>query len=110
MPPAQLKEVLSASDVFILSTRNEGWANVILEAMACGVPVVATDVGGNAEVINNEDIGSIVPFGDKQQLKESIEISLKKDWDKESIIDYAQDNSWDNRVKTLLSEFKNLTI
>ncbi len=110
MPPAQLKEVLSASDVFILSTRNEGWANVILEAMACGIPVVATDVGGNAEVINNEDIGSIVPFGDKQQLKESIEISLKKDWNKDNIVDYAQDNSWDNRVKTLLSEFKNLTI
>lgn len=108
LPPVQLKEVLSAADVFVLPTRNEGWANVILEAMACGIPVIATDVGGNSEVISNEDIGSIVTFGDKQHLQKSITQSLQKIWDKEKIICYAQDNSWDNRVKTLLYEFKNL--
>ena len=108
LPPTQLKDVLSAADVFVLSTRNEGWANVILEAMACGLPVIATDVGGNLEVVSNSDVGIIVPFDKKQQLKESIDISLKKDWNKDKIIQYAKDNSWDNRVDILLSEFNQL--
>ena len=48
VPPDQLPGLLGAADVFALATRNEGWANVFLEAMACGLPVVTTDVGGNA--------------------------------------------------------------
>lgn len=107
--PEQLKEILSAADVFVLPTRNEGWANVILEAMACGIPVVATDVGGNSEVINADELGQIVPFGDKKSLKESIYLSLTKKWNKDTIIQYAQNNSWDNRVTVLLSQFKKLT-
>lgn len=47
--PDVLKEYLSAADLFILASSNEGWANVILESMACGTPVLATDVGGNKE-------------------------------------------------------------
>ena len=41
LAPGELNVPLSAADVFVLATRNEGWANVLLEAMACGLPVVA---------------------------------------------------------------------
>ncbi len=108
LPPEQLKDILSAADVFVLSTRNEGWANVILEAMACGLPVIATDVGGNAEVVKYNSLGTIVPFDDKQALENAVNNALQKNWDKEKIIQYAKDNSWDNRVEILLSEFRNL--
>ncbi len=104
----QLKKPLSTADIFTLSTANEGWANVFLEAMACGLPVVTTDVGGNREVVNNDDLGIIVPFDDKQALVNALFQSLERTWDKENIIAYARNNAWDTRVEVLVGEFKKL--
>ncbi len=50
--------------------------------MACGVPVVATDVGGNAEVVCREDLGAIVPFGDHEALLQRIGDALQRDWNR----------------------------
>lgn len=97
---------LSASDVFVLATANEGWANVFLEAMACGLPVVTTNVGGNPEVVNNDKLGFVVPFGDAEALSQAIERSLNAKWDRQAIISYAADNGWNKRVAILLTEFK----
>lgn len=108
MPADKLKWPLSAADVFVLATRNEGWANVFLEAMACGLPVVATDVGGNAEVVCNSSLGTIVPFGDSAALSAAIADALRKPCDRAAIIAYAHDNSWDSRVAALTEEFFNL--
>jgi len=105
LPPDELKWPLSASDVFVLATRNEGWANVFLEAMACGLPVVTTDVGGNAEVVCREELGSIVPFGDSAALQQVLDAALKKEWDHSAILDYAQANQWEKRVTQLLQAF-----
>jgi len=105
MPSERLKEVLSAADLFVLATSNEGWANVFLEAMACGLPVVTTDVGGNAEVVCQTDLGIVVPFGDASELEAGIRQALNSKWDNQHILDYARDNSWDKRVDVLLEEF-----
>jgi teichuronic acid biosynthesis glycosyltransferase TuaC len=101
IPSDELKYPLSAADIFVLATSNEGWANVFLEAMACGLPVVTTDVGGNAEVVCRPELGTIVSFGDRKALKSALVDSLKKNWDRESIRRYAEDNSWDNRLVRL---------
>jgi teichuronic acid biosynthesis glycosyltransferase TuaC len=106
--PEQLRIPLSAADVFVLSTRNEGWANVFLEAMACGLPVVTTNVGGNAEVINSPELGAIVPFDEKELLCRAIMDALRAKWDRQAIIAYARANSWDDRVKILEDEFKRI--
>jgi glycosyltransferase involved in cell wall biosynthesis len=102
LPPDELKWPLSAADVFVLATRNEGWANVFLEAMACGLPVVTTDVGGNTEVVCRAELGSIVPFGDGAALQQALDNALDKDWDRAAILDYARANQWDTRVTQLL--------
>ena len=105
LAPDELKWPLSAADVFVLATRNEGWANVFLEAMACGLPVVSTDVGGNAEVVCRPELGNIVPFGDAQALQQALDAALNKTWDRAAIIEYAHANQWDKRVAQLLRAF-----
>lgn len=108
MASDRLGQFLSAADVFVLSTRNEGWANVLLEAMACGLPVIATDVGGNREVVASPTLGTIVPFDDHAKLVAAILQSLDVHWDRDAIRAYAEANTWDNRVTALVQEFRAL--
>ncbi len=106
--PDELNIPLSAADVFVLPTRNEGWANVLLEAVACGLPVVTTDVGGNKEVINDPRLGIIVPFGDTKALETAIDCALSQSWDRTLLLDYARANTWDDRVNALEKAFREL--
>lgn len=106
IPPEELAWPLSAADVFVLATSNEGWANVFLEAMACGVPVVTTDVGGNREVVCRDELGMVVPFGDTEALARALEEALANTWDKAALRAYAQANAWERRVETLVAEFQ----
>jgi glycosyltransferase involved in cell wall biosynthesis len=108
LPPERIREPLSAADVFVLATRNEGWANVFLEAMACGLPVVTTDVGGNAEVVCRPEVGAVVPFGDADRLRIALEQALCTNWDVKAIRRYAEDNTWDRRVEELVELFRRL--
>jgi teichuronic acid biosynthesis glycosyltransferase TuaC len=108
LPSSKVRLALSAADVFVLASRNEGWANVILEAMACGLPVVASDVGGNNEVIAHQWLGDLVPFGDKAALYSALRSALRREWDVERIVKYAQINSWDERVSRLVQRLEEL--
>lgn len=110
IPPDELRWPLSAANVFVLPTSNEGWANVFLEAMACGLPVVTSDVGGNPEVVCRDELGTIVPFGNSDALREAIVIALKQAWQRDSIIAYAKENSWEYRVNDLLSAFAEIKV
>jgi len=108
--PADLHLPLSAADVFVLATSNEGWANVFLEAMACGLPVVTTRVGGNAEVVSDETLGILVPFGEVDTLRSAIAEALGRSWNSGRIRRYAEDNAWDRRVEQLVGEFRALAL
>ena len=110
LQPDRLCEPLSAANVFVLATRNEGWANVFLEAMACGLPVVTTDVGGNAEVVCEPGLGMVVPFGDPECLRDAILQALMQPWDAEAIRRYAEANTWDRRVDVLVGHFRRLYV
>jgi glycosyltransferase involved in cell wall biosynthesis len=59
---------LAEADVCVLPSRSEGLPNALLEAMAAGVPVVATEVGGTAELVQHDRIGWLVPPGDATAL------------------------------------------
>jgi glycosyltransferase involved in cell wall biosynthesis len=108
VPPDDLHRVLSAADVFALATRNEGWANVFLEAMACGLPVVTTDVGGNAEVVCRPELGTVVPFGDAAALTTALQAALHRPWDRAALRAHAEANAWDGRIDVLEAEFRAL--
>lgn len=106
--PEALRVPLSAADAFVLASRYEGWANVLLEAMACGLPVVATDVGGNAQVVAHAGLGRIVPFGDATALTGALAESLRVDWDRRAIHAYAESNAWDVRIPQVVEVFDRL--
>ncbi|MBK1724694.1 glycosyltransferase [Thiocystis violacea] len=108
IPPDQLAVPLSAADVFVLSTRNEGWANVFLEAMACGLPVVTTDVGGNREVVNDPSLGIVVPFEDPDALLAALHQALVTEWDRVVIRHHAEQNDWSERVERLCRAFERI--
>ncbi len=63
-----LREHLATASLFTLPSRSEGFSNAIIEAMAAGLPVVATDVGGNAEAVKEGVTGLIVPAEDAEAL------------------------------------------
>lgn len=72
-PRSDVAALLTASDLSVLASHEEGFSNAVLEAMAAGLPVVATDVGGNAEAVVNGETGFIVPSHDPDALGEALE-------------------------------------
>jgi len=67
-------EVMRAFDVFVLPSQAEGISNTILEAMACGLPVIATDVGGNCELVEAGHTGTLIPSNNPEALANQMAI------------------------------------
>ncbi len=67
-----VRPALSAMDLFALPSREEGMSNALMEAMAAGRPIVATDVGGNGEVLDRGRLGVLVPSDDAFALGDAI--------------------------------------
>lgn len=65
-----IPSLLNAADAFVLFSEYEGMPYVILEAMACGLPVLASDVGSNREVLKG--VGSVVDWGDQDSLQKEV--------------------------------------
>lgn len=71
---AEVAPYLRAADLFVLSSRAEGMSNGLLEAMACGLPVVASDVGGSRDLLGQDEGGRLVPPGDADALTAALEM------------------------------------
>lgn len=69
---SDLHAIYNACDITVLSSHHEGTPNVLLESMACGVPVVATNVSDNAQIVPNGVVGYIVPRDDEYTMTERI--------------------------------------
>jgi sugar transferase (PEP-CTERM/EpsH1 system associated) len=74
-----IPKLLNAMDIFVNSSMDEGLSNTILEAMSTGKPVIATNVGGNPEIVLDNETGVLVPVGDHGRLaKEILQMTDKR--------------------------------
>jgi glycosyltransferase involved in cell wall biosynthesis len=94
LPPEQVAQWIGASDLLTLPSWSEGYPNVVVEALACGRPVVGTDVGGMREILR-ADNGVLVPPRDANALAEGLRQCLARDWDRAAIA-AAMSRSWDD--------------
>ncbi|TDN53818.1 sugar transferase (PEP-CTERM/EpsH1 system associated) [Azoarcus indigens] len=69
---SDVADLMRQLDVFVLPSRAEGISNTILEAMACALPVVATDVGGSGELVVAGETGALVPPSDPRALADAM--------------------------------------
>jgi teichuronic acid biosynthesis glycosyltransferase TuaC len=99
---------MAACDVFCLATRSEGWANVLLEALACGRPVVSTQVGGNAEIVTSPSLGTLVPATDDAAFREALRATLERPWLPEALAAHARRHSWEQATRDVLTELHGL--
>lgn len=61
----QIPKWMNAADILCLNSLNEGYPTVLIEAQACGLPIIATDVGGVREIIQNQEPERLIPPGDE---------------------------------------------
>ncbi|HGY90939.1 MAG TPA: glycosyltransferase family 4 protein [Planctomycetes bacterium] len=105
-PHEELADFYRAADLFVLSTSNEGWANVLQESLACGTPVVTTDVGGNREVVGAEDHGLVVPFDDEDGMAAAILEALDRSWNRTAISKWGRRQDWDDVAEDVSTVFE----
>ena len=98
--PDELPIWMNACDVLVLPSLNEGLPNVISEVLACGKPVVATNVAGTPEILN-KDVGYLVKPKDEEDLAKKIRMTLSKRFDKEKLLKRANEFSVTSSVKKL---------
>lgn len=102
-PPPEVARFMQAADVLCVPSKLEGVPNVILEAFACGLRVVATRVGGISEVLDKDFLGRLVPSADADALEKALGQTLMESPDREAILKHAAQFSWEKTTERYLS-------
>jgi glycosyltransferase involved in cell wall biosynthesis len=105
VPHEELLQWYNAADVMCLASEKEGWANVLLESLACGTPVVGTRVWGTPEVISRPELGILVERT-VPAIRQGLADALGRSWDREVIVDYAQQHTWEATARRVVQEFQ----
>lgn len=100
-PPDQVAEWICASDVLTLPSWSEGYPNVVVEGLACGRPVVATDVGGTREILHERN-GILIEPRKADVLQAALEKALAAPWDRDAIAK-AMQRTWDDVAQETLA-------
>lgn len=108
VPNQELAQWYSAADVLLLASSREGWPNVLLESMACGTPVVVTDVGGVREIVQTETMGRIVAQRTALALAEAVQGLLSPASDRAAVRAEAERFGWQRTSVDQLHLFQRL--
>ncbi|MBI1179239.1 MAG: glycosyltransferase [Alphaproteobacteria bacterium] len=104
----ELPALYAAADALVLASSREGWANVLLEAMACGTPVVATDVWGTAEVVAAPEAGVLIDERSARAIADGLARLFADPPDRAATRAYAERFSWDATTAGQLRLFERL--
>ena len=96
----------NAADLFCLASRREGSPNVLTEALCCGCPAVATDVGSVAEIMSEKYLGFVVPNQD--DILEGLLLGLETSFDRQRINGHMAKYDWDWCAKQVLSVYNHV--
>lgn len=104
----RLREIYNAVDALVLASSREGWANVLLEAMACGTPVVASAVWGTPEVVARPEAGILMSSLDPKGVAEGVRRLFAAYPDREATRRYAEGFNWNATTEGQLKLFRGI--
>ncbi|HET6605737.1 MAG TPA: glycosyltransferase [Rhodopila sp.] len=108
-PHASLPGLYAAADASVLASSREGWANVLLESMACGTPVVAANIWGNPEVVRAPEAGVIYEPNTSEGIAEGVRRLFAAMPPRAATRAYAEPFSWDEATAGQLALFRQVT-
>ena len=106
----QLNTWYSAADALFLCSSREGWANVLLESMACGTPVVATNIWGTPEVVSSLDAGVLMHERTPSALAKAIDALFARYPDQVDVRRHAEQFSWEQTTFSQLQLFHSILL
>ena len=108
IPYENIPTWMNAADLFVLPSLKEGFPCVIVEALACGLPVISTTVGGIPEIIKDGRYGTLVPPTNLVALERAIKEGLEKNWHRDLLVRYAQEYTWEINARKNIEIYKKL--
>lgn len=106
VPHEAMPEAYSGADVLVLASAREGWPNVLLEAMACGTPVVATNVSGIPEVVGDSATGRLIERREPAAVASAVRDLLADPPTRSATRAYAERFAWDATTHGQLALFR----
>lgn len=103
---AVMPAIYAAADALVLASSREGWANVLLEAMACGTPVIASNAGGNPEVVRAGESGLIFQQNTPEGIATAVRIFFTNPPERAAVRAYAERFSWDETTQGQIALFR----
>ncbi len=107
-PHDELPDLYGAADAMVLASSREGWANVLLESMACGTPVVATPIWGTPEVVAKPEAGVLMTERSAAGVVEGVKRLFANPPSREATRAYAQPFSWDATTEGQIALFRKI--
>ncbi len=101
----EIATIIQNSRLLCLPSREEGFGVVLIEALACGVPVVGARTGGIIDIIKSEEIGLLFEPGDANDLAFKLQYALDKKWNQDMIRQAGLKFSWDRIIDQIIEQY-----